>query len=152
MITGRWITAAILVLLCGNLQAQEQLQARLGDQRFLLELVRDPESRREGLMGRQQLADDRGMLFDFPAGTTPSIWMRNMHIPLDLLFVDGLGTLVDVFTRVPPCAEQPCEIYQASQPLRFVIEVPAGTVERLGLEPGDRIDLSGYQLTPAPPR
>ncbi|GGJ03613.1 DUF192 domain-containing protein [Halopseudomonas pertucinogena] len=147
----RWISAVMLVLLCSSVSAQERIQARLGGHGFELELVREPEDRRKGLMGREQLAPDTGMLFDFPAGTTPSIWMRNMHIPLDLLFVDGLGTLVDVFTEVPPCTGQPCEIYQASQPLRFVIEVPAGTVQRLGLAPGDRIDLSGYQLRPAPP-
>lgn len=148
----RWLIAVLVGLLCnGNVHAREMVQATLAEHRFELELVKQPEDRRQGLMGRRELAADRGMLFDFPAGTTPSIWMRNMHIALDLLFVDSQGTLVDVFIEVPPCVELPCEIYEASRPLRFVIEVAAGTVERLGLEPGDRIDLSGYEASPAPP-
>ena len=131
-------------------QAQPLVEARLGGQVFQLELVADPESRRQGLMGRTLLPAGTGMLFDFPPGTSPAIWMRNMQIPLDLLFVDEQGQLLQVFSEVPPCTEPPCAIYRAQQPLRFVIEVPAGTAGQLNLQPGDRLDLGDHQSSPAP--
>lgn len=132
-------------------QAQPIVHARLAGQPFQLELVDRPDSRRQGLMGRQELPSGTGMLFDFPEATTPSIWMRNMQLSLDLLFVDGAGRLIHIFADVPPCIEAPCAIYQATQPLRFVIEVAAGTASALRLQPGDLLDLGGHQLSSPPP-
>ena len=59
------------------------------------------------------------------------------------------GEIRHVFAEVPPCAELPCALYQATQPLRWVIELPAGSVARLGLEEGDQLDMSA--LPPTPP-
>ena len=56
----------------------------LGSESFTFDVAADPETRRQGLMGRE-LADNTGMLFDFPVGTRPAIWMHNMQISLDLL-------------------------------------------------------------------
>lgn len=151
MVWPRPIMALLALSLSAELSAQPTVQARLADQHFVLELAKQPEARRTGLMGRGALAPGTGMLFDFPAGTTPAIWMRNMQIPLDLLFIDEAGVLNQVFSQVPPCAELPCELYKAAQVLRFVIEVPAGTAARLDLQPGDVIDLGDYQRS-SPPR
>jgi len=131
-------------------QAKTLVQARLADQPYQLELVADPDSRRQGLMGRSELAPGTGMLFDFPEGTRPAIWMRNMQISLDLLFVDQDARLVQVFAEVPPCEAPPCAIYEADRALRFVIEVPPGTAEQLGLQPGDQLDLADRPAQPAP--
>ena len=145
----RWgLLGCLLVSL--PLQAQT-LTTTLGGEPHLLQLVADPDSRRQGLMGRAELNPGEGMLFDFPAGTRPAIWMRNMQLALDLLFVDDQARLVHVFPRVPPCASTPCDVYQADRPLRFVIEVPAGTAERLGLRVGDQLDLAGRESSPPPP-
>src|SRR5690606_39967227 len=103
-------------------------------------------------MEREALPAGSGMLFDFPPGATPAIWMRNMRISLDLLFVDGQAAIQRIFHSVPPCEELPCEIYQEQHPLRFVIELPAGTADRLGLQVGDVLDLGGRERTPAPSR
>jgi len=131
-------------------QAQTLVQANLAGQPYQLELVADPDSRRQGLMGRTELASGTGMLFDFPEGTRPAIWMRNMQISLDLLFVDHQARLVQVFAEVPPCDAPPCAIYEAERPLRFVIEVPPGTAGQLGLQPGDQLDLGEQPAQPAP--
>lgn len=142
---------AVLVLLTALPgQAQPLVDAQLAGKPFQLELAASPDSRRQGLMGRDALARGTGMLFDFPEGTRPAIWMRNMQISLDLLFAEEDGRLVQVFADVPPCIEPPCAVYQAQKPLRFVIEVPAGTASELDLKPGDQLDLGGYQLSPAP--
>lgn len=146
----RWLVLSVLFGLMPA-QAQPVIEARIADQRFQLEVASVPDRRRQGLMGRDELAAGSGMLFDFPAGTRPTIWMRNMQIALDLLFVDEQARVVHVFAEVPPCTELPCDVYEADQPLRFVIEVPAGTAARLGLQPGAQLDLGGYQLLPPPP-
>lgn len=149
---ARWLALPVLsVALLVQAQPQSVIEARLAEQSFQLELVDDPDSRRQGLMGRTELAAGTGMLFDFPAGTRPAIWMRNMQIALDLLFVDEQARLVHVFDQVPPCADLPCDVYEADRPLRFVIEVPAGTAHQLGLQPGAQLDLDGHQLSPPPP-
>ncbi|MEL0166611.1 MAG: DUF192 domain-containing protein [Pseudomonadaceae bacterium] len=122
---------------------------RLADTEFVMEVVADPDSRRQGLMGREELPFGTGMLFDFPEGTRPAIWMRNMVISLDLVFVAADGRIAHLFPRVPPCADLPCAIYQADGPLRWVLELPAGTVDKLGLKVGDNLDLS--VLPPQPP-
>lgn len=149
MLRRGWL---LILTLSVILPAQAQtIQATLAGQPYQLELVADPDSRRQGLMGRTSLAAGEGMLFDFPVSTRPAIWMRNMQISLDLLFVDENAQLVQVFTEVPPCTASPCAIYQADQALRFVIEVAPGTVETLGLEVGDQLDLADHQLSAPPP-
>ncbi|WP_218573000.1 DUF192 domain-containing protein [Pseudomonas sp. gcc21] len=142
---------ACLAMLCSIPAAHaEPLEVMLGGERFYLEVVDDPASRRQGLMGREFLAPDEGMLFDFPSSTTPAIWMRNMLISLDLLFVDEQSRLVKVFTDVPPCDAPPCDIYRVERPIRFVIEVAAGTADRLGLESGMVLNLGRITRQPAP--
>ena len=147
-----WMHVAALLFIpfaMGAAQA-ETVDVRLGAEGFTLEVVDDPESRRQGLMGREHLERNEGILFDFPPGTKPAIWMRNMVISLDLMFVDEQQQLVEVFADVPPCEAAPCEIYQVEQPLRFVIEVAAGTAARLGLERGMSLEL-GDIADRAPP-
>lgn len=142
--------ALTAVLLGSGVALAEPIEVPLGDEIFELEVVDDQASREKGLMGREALGENEGMIFDFPKGTRPAIWMRNMVISLDLLFLDEQGTIVQIFQRVPPCQAMPCEIYKAEQPLRFVIEVAAGTASRLGLEPGQQIDLGTRLATPVP--
>ena len=143
------LSLAVAVLASTSAQADTR-SVMLGDTAFELTYVADPDSRRQGLMGVSDLPFGSGMLFDFPAGTQPAIWMRNMLISLDLVFVADTGQIRHVFADVPPCAELPCALYQAAQPLRWVIELPAGSVARLGLKEGDQLDMSA--LPPTPPR
>ncbi len=152
MILLRSLSLALLASVASLAAAEpsQRLEVELGGERFRLEVVDDEASRNRGLMGREALEADEGMLFDFPAGTRPSIWMRNMLISLDLLYVDEQGTLVQIFHEVPPCKAMPCEIYRAERPLRFVIEVPAGTAQRLNLQVGDQLDLGTRLATPLP--
>lgn len=148
----RLCTLLLSLWLCGNLWATEAewIELQLAGESFRLELAADPDSRRIGLMQRDALPTNGGMLFDFPEDTRPAIWMRNMRISLDLLYVDAEGIIRQLFTEVPPCQQMPCAIYQAQQSLRFVLELPAGTVSRLALQVGDRLALGERLLQPAP--
>lgn len=150
LISGVALWCTLAFASCIHADQPERMQLMLGGQLFDLELVNDPDSRRQGLMGRETLAADSGMLFDFPEGTRPAIWMRNMLISLDLLYVDAEGVVRQLFIEVPPCLKMPCPVYQAQQPLRFVLELPAGSISRLGIGVGDRLAL-GPLLQQAPP-
>lgn len=137
--------------LLAALPAQGQtLEAVIGGEPHRLELVADPASRQQGLMGRSSLAQATGMLFDFPADTRPAIWMRHMRMALDLLFVDEQAQLVHIYHEVPPCLQLPCTFYQADQPVRFVIELAPGSAQRLQLQVGDRVGLAGREQQPPP--
>ncbi len=117
---------------------------------IMLPIQAQTVDRQQGLMGRSSLAQATGMLFDFPLGTRPAIWMRHMRMALDLLFVDEQAQLVQIFHEVPPCLQLPCVFYQADQPIRFVIELAPGSAQRLQLQLGDRLELGGHEHQPPP--
>jgi uncharacterized protein len=107
-----------------------------GPHRFMVELAETPEQMEQGLMFRRSLAPDAGMLFDFKQPTVATMWMRNTLIPLDMLFVDQQGLIVNIAQRAVPESDQ---TIAAVKPVRVVIELNGGTAERLGIKPGDRV-------------
>lgn len=145
----QYVTIASCMALITPVDAQT-LDAVIGGTPHQLEIVDDVPSRQKGLMGRTTLANATGMLFDFPIGTRPAIWMRHMHMALDLLFVDDQARVAQIFAEVPPCEKLPCPVYQADRALRFVIELAPGSAQALGLELGDQLDLGGREHMPPP--
>ncbi len=107
-----------------------------GPHRFTVELAATPAQMEQGLMFRQALAPDAGMLFDFKRPTLATMWMRNTLIPLDMLFVDGHGRIVNIRDRAVPRSD---DVIAAAAPVRAVIELNGGAAERLGIKPGDRV-------------
>jgi uncharacterized membrane protein (UPF0127 family) len=113
------------------------LHTDTGDYTFNVEVVDTPDSRAQGLMFRQELADDAGMLFDFKEEREVSFWMRNTFIPLDMIFVDAQGVVKNIHVNARP--QDPTSIPSAG-PVQFVLEIPGGRSEEIGLEPGDTMD------------
>jgi uncharacterized protein len=107
-----------------------------GPHRFKVELAETPAQMTQGLMFRTSLAPDAGMLFDYKQPITATMWMRNTLIPLDMLFVDARGRIVNIHQRAVP---QSLDVIAAAAPVRAVIELNGGTASRLGIEPGDRV-------------
>lgn len=103
---------------------------------FAVEIADTPELRQRGLMFRHRLPDDRGMLFDWGAVRPVSMWMRNTYISLDMVFIASDGQVVDVVEETEPLSET---IISSSEPVAAVLELAAGTAERIGLKPGDRV-------------
>jgi hypothetical protein len=116
-----------------------------------LELALTPEEIAQGLMFRPSLDPDRGMLFLFEVERVPSFWMKNTMIPLDLLFLDGQGAIVDLVENAQPCAIEPCPQYIPSRAVSAVLEASAGTVARHGLAVGDHIAFKRVPGYPRPP-
>ncbi|MAN78859.1 MAG: hypothetical protein CMM77_12170 [Rhodospirillaceae bacterium] len=104
---------------------------------FKVEMALDDAQRALGLMYRRALDPDRGMLFDFGREIYISMWMRNTFIPLDMLFIGADGRIGFIRERTTP---QSLEIIEAPDRNRAVLEVAAGTVARLGIRVGDRVD------------
>ena len=93
-------------------------------------------------MFRDSMPADHGMLFLFDDARPRVFWMKNTHIPLDMLFFDQDYKLVSVQQRVPPCRSDPCAQYASTGPAQYVLELNAGTAERLGVEPGDKLTVT----------
>jgi uncharacterized membrane protein (UPF0127 family) len=107
-----------------------------GGRAVTLEVASTPVQQNLGLMFRPSLADDHGMLFLFPAPDRYGIWMKNMLIPIDILWLDDHKRIIHIETNVPPCSREPCLIYQPETPALYVIELADGTVTQTGLRPG----------------
>jgi hypothetical protein len=107
-----------------------------GPHPFTVELATTPAQMEQGLMFRQSLAPDAGMLFDFKTPSVAMMWMKNTLIPLDMLFVDGQGRVVNIHERAVPGS---LATIAAAAPVRAVIELNGGTASRLGIRPGDRV-------------
>ncbi len=113
----------------------------IGGQQFAVEIADTDAKRQKGLMFRTHLADDHGMLFIFPDQSLRAFWMKNTRIPLDILYFNRDLELVDLQHDVPPCHRHQCPSYPSARPARYVLELKAGTAQRLGLKPGDRLKL-----------
>lgn len=107
-----------------------------GVHRFDVEIAADDAARAEGLMFRQSMADDHGMLFDFKREQPVAFWMKNTFIALDMVFVRADGTVVTVAENTVPQTETSVP---SGAPVRFVLEVNAGTTRKIGLKPGDKM-------------
>jgi hypothetical protein len=105
-----------------------------GPHRFKVELAKTPAQMMQGLMFRTSLAPDAGMLFEYQQPIAATMWMRNTLIPLDMLFVDRRGRIVNIHERAVPQSD---DVIAAAEPVRAVIELNGGTASRLGIEPGD---------------
>lgn len=103
---------------------------------FVAELAATPQDRAKGLMFRTELADDRGMLFDFKQSRSVSMWMKNTPLSLDMIFSDDKGRVVYVARNTVPYSE---DIISPGVPVYAVFEVKAGTAHRLKVKPGDRL-------------
>ncbi len=104
--------------------------------RFTVELPETPVQQARGLMFRPDLAADRGMLFDFGTEQPVAFWMQNTFVSLDILFIDADGHIVRVAEHTVPLSEEPIP---SGEPVRAVLEVPAGTAAALSIDVGDRV-------------
>lgn len=107
-----------------------------GEVEFEIEIANTVESRQQGLMFRKELAPDAGMLFDYKYSRHVSFWMKNTLIPLDILFINSTGEIVIIRQNAKPHS---LELIPSGEPVRAVLEVNAGIVEKYLIKPGDRV-------------
>lgn len=113
----------------------------LGGQRFEVEIVDNDQTRARGMMFRNSLPENSGMLFVFEETAMRSFWMHNCKISLDILYFDDNLKLVGQALSVPPCNLSPeqCPTYPSNAPARYVLETNAGRTKTLGVKLGDSL-------------
>ena len=105
---------------------------------IMAEVADTPGKRARGLMFRDSLPRNRGMLFTFPEAQPWTFWMQNTHITLDIVWMDGNKKVVYVEKNVPGCGrtDDSCPQYQPTENALFVLEVAAGMADSLKLQRG----------------
>ena len=124
----------------------------VGSVAFVVEVASNDAQRMRGLMFREAMPADHGMLFVFEQELPLSFWMKNTRIPLDMLYFDRAARLVSIQRNVPPCVTAYCPSYAAEGPSQFVLELNGNRSEPLKLSRGAPIcECSERPLTPLPP-
>lgn len=110
---------------------------------YQLEVARTMAQQTRGLMNREKLCSRCGMIFPYPVAMPLSFWMKNTLIPLDIIFIDASGKVINIAHAVPQpgVSDFSLKKYSSTSPAKYVIELNAGDSEKLGLVPGDFIDL-----------
>jgi uncharacterized membrane protein (UPF0127 family) len=132
----------VFAMLCGGCASAGGSWVELAGERYLVEVADDDAERAQGLMFRDRMDDDRGMLFIHDSEERLAYWMKNTRIPLDILYFDSQRKLVSQQRDVPPCsAGDRCPSYPSQAPALYVLELNAGQAARLGLKNGEELRL-----------
>ena len=117
-----------------------EIQTASGSTFIMAEVETTSWDKERGLMGRKDLSEDRGMLFVYENDIDPNFWMKNMLIPIDIIFIDADHNIKYIAESVPPCeSEVKCDLYSPDSPVRYVLEVKAGYAEKYSVGIGDRV-------------
>ncbi|KFN42475.1 DUF192 domain-containing protein [Arenimonas oryziterrae] len=131
---------SLATLLVGCASAGGGAWVELKGKRFAVEIADDDAERERGLMFRDTLAVDHGMLFVHDTEEPLSYWMKNTKIPLDILYFDHDRKLVSAQKGVPPCSGgDRCPPYASEGSALYVLELNAGQADALGVKAGDEL-------------
>jgi len=112
---------------------------------FCLELATKKSDQAKGLGGRNNITETEGMLFSYPTEDYYSFWMKDMLVPIDMLWLDSNGVVVNLETNVQPpkagTADSELQVYRPNQKARYVLEIKAGMANKIGLSLGEKIEL-----------
>jgi uncharacterized membrane protein (UPF0127 family) len=106
------------------------------------EVMANDADRQMGLMFRNSLALDKGMLFVFDQSGMYGFWMKNCKFPIDMVWMDENRKVVEVVDNVPPCKKDPCPSYGGMQRSLYVLELNAGQARREKVTLGATIDFT----------
>lgn len=131
-----WFFLGFSVFLAGCASTGESW-VELGGRRYQVEIADDERERAQGLMFRESMQPEHGMLFIHEQQQQLAYWMKNTKIPLDILYFDNDRRLVSQQRDVPTCSlGNRCPPYPSEAPARYVLELNAGQAAELGLEAG----------------
>jgi len=163
MAVGRSVKLGVMLFAAASLSGCQRGQSNpvteqvvIAGEKFQLEVAQDEATRTNGLMGRTEIASDGGMLFIFPTSQLRSFWMGNCLVDMDIMFLDPYGRVTAIHTMKTedPQREDESEVaYQDRMPgyssvyaTQFAIELRAGSIERLGVDVDDKIELDLARL------
>ena len=120
-----------------------------GVRRFTVELAISDAERQKGLMFREHLDDNTGMLFLFEKQHALSFWMKNTRIPLDMIYIDEAGTIAGIVENAEPLTLVSRKI---NNPSRYVLELNGGASRKLGIVEGQRVHFEGVPVNLVDPK
>lgn len=130
-------TAAIERSPAGLDQIPLTVRTRAGQtHRFTVEVARTPEEQQQGLMNRESLAPDRGMIFPYATPQQASFWMKDTLIPLDMIFIRADGTIARIEANTAPLS---LDAVASGEPVGAVLELAGGRAAELGIAAGDTV-------------
>ena len=135
-------TCCLLLAGCAN---ATNSWVELGGKRYVVEVANTDAERERGLMFRDELLVNHGMLFVHERQEPLAYWMKNTRIPLDILYFDNARKLVSQQRDVPPCSlGDACPPYPSEAPARYVLELNAGEAARRGLQKGSKLSIDPH--------
>ena len=129
----------LLILTAFTACASDGPSVELGGKSFSVEVADTREKQALGLMFRDSMPADAGMIFLFPNEAPRSFWMKNCRIPLDIMYFDKELKMVSISANTPPCRIERCPNYPSTGPAMYVLELNAGVAAELGVGPGDQL-------------
>jgi len=111
------------------------------DKCFYVEIAKNNKERLRGLMYRQTLPKNKGMLFIFEEEDFYPFWMKNVSFPLDIIWLNTDKEAVFISKNTPPCKKEPCQVIEPGEKARYVLEINAGMSDKMGLSVGDKLSL-----------
>ena len=135
-----WISLILLIGGCVSTPEQKKIQkVCFNENCYAVELAQTDEQRQTGLMGREHLDKDKGMLFIYEDEGVYTFWMKNTLIPLDMIWIDGNGTVARIIKNAEPCGKEYCPSINPNKKAKYVLEINGGEADRLGLAEGSRL-------------
>jgi uncharacterized protein len=134
------LAAGITLFSFCTLFAQEIKMVCIKNACVQAEVVSSEADRERGLMFKQALPENQGMLFIFDRPQNPRFWMKNVNFPLDIIWIDQAKNVVDLKLNAQPCKSEPCETFLPRASSLYVLEVNAGFVRQYGIAVGDRVN------------
>lgn len=104
-----------------------------------LEVAKTSQQQQQGLMHRKYLCPKCGMIFVYPRDAMQSFWMKNTYIPLDMIFVNSKGKIINIYIDTIPNNSQ--IIYSSDEPVQYIIELNANIVQKLNITIGDYVNM-----------
>lgn len=138
------IIALTLLVGCNEGETAEynDAQACIKNQCFNVEVVKDSKALTKGLMDRKKLKADQGMLLNYTSSDKYAVWMKNMNFSLDIIWLNKKKEVVYLHENAPPCETEQCDLYTPDKNAKYILEVPAGSIAKIGIEVGDTMELT----------
>lgn len=139
--------STLLVVVIGiiliNFNSKKEIQVCFQNHCFDVELAISTKEKEKGLMFKERLDFDKGMLFVYEEEKEYSFWMKNVFIPLDIIWINKKNDVVFISKNTQPCKESFCQSISPDKNAKYILEINAGLSEEIGLVVGDRIDFIG---------
>ena len=132
----------------GDLKYQGNIVVKIKEKPFLMEIAKTSEERKLGLMYKESLDSNKGMIFIYNKEKKHPFWMKNTMIPLDIIWLNKSKKVVYISKNTQPCKQNDCLRIKPNRISIYVLEINANLSDKLGLSIGDLIEFDDLPSQP----